>query len=168
MKIKKILKLSLYSIIALIVLIQFIRPEKNNSGFSEYSISKDYPVNSEIASILKTACNDCHSNTTEYPWYSNIQPVAWWLNDHVEDGKKHLNFDDFLNYPAYRQFHKLEEIDEMITEDEMPLSSYTIIHRDANLDESQKKQLIQWTKALRDSMRYRYSPEELISPKKRK
>ena len=90
------------------------------------------------------------------------------MSNHVIDGKKHLNFDEFLNYPLHRQYHKLEEIDEMIVEDEMPLTSYTLIHTNAKMTEAQKEMLIQWSKNMRDSMENWYPADSLISPKKRK
>lgn len=149
---KKIIRTGLYVLLAALVIIQFFKPERNLSGIADNDISKAYPVPEKVKVILETACYDCHSNKTVYPWYANLQPVAWWLNDHVEDGKKHLNFNEFLTYNAKRQSKKLEEIDETVTEGEMPLSSYTIIHRNARLDESQKEILIKWTKDLRDSI----------------
>jgi hypothetical protein len=168
MKIKNFVK-NAFIVLGLVLLaIQFIHSDKNISGFKAQSIDKKFPVNKELAAVLKTACNDCHSNTTEYPWYSKVQPIAWYLSNHVIDGKKHLNFDEFLNYPLHRQYHKLEEIDEMIVEDEMPLTSYTLIHTNAKMTEAQKEMLIQWSKNMRDSMENWYPADSLISPKKRK
>ncbi len=167
MKLKRILKYTAIFLGIAILVIQIIRPEKNNSANDSFHISKNYPVSTEVNAILKTACNDCHSNNTVYPWYSNIQPIAWWLEDHVNDGKKHLNLSEFLKYPPYRQFHKLEEIEEVLAENEMPLSSYTIIHRDAKLDNTQKEILIHWSKAMRDSMENRYPADSLVNPKDR-
>jgi hypothetical protein len=165
MKIKNFIKTALIALGLVFLAIQLIHPEKNISGLNAQSIDKKFPVNAEVAAVLKTACNDCHSNTTQYPWYSNIQPIAWYLNDHVVDGKKHLNFDEFLSYPLDRQYEKLEEIDEMIVEDEMPLTSYTIIHTNAKMTEAQKEMLIQWSKNMRDSMETWYSANSLISHK---
>lgn len=167
MKLKRILKYTAIILVLTLLVIQIIRPEKNNSADDSFHISKNYPLSNEVNAILKTACNDCHSNNTEYPWYSGIQPIGWWLAEHVEDGKKHLNLSNFLKYPLHRQFHKLEEIEEVLAENEMPLSSYTIIHRDANLDKSQKELLVHWSKALRDSMESRYPADSLVKPDKR-
>ena len=68
-----------------------------------------------------------------------IQPVAWWLNNHVEEGKRELNFNEFVTYALQGNTKKMEELKEQIDEDEMPLSSYTLIHRDAILSEADKK-----------------------------
>jgi hypothetical protein len=95
---------------------------------------------------MKAACYDCHSNQSTYPWYTNIQPVGWFVKDHIEDGKKHLNFSEFGTYTAKKQAHKLEECGEMIEKGEMPLSSYTIIHKEAVLTEAQQTSLVNYFK----------------------
>ena len=168
MKIKNFVK-NAFIVLGLVLLaIQFIHSDKNISGFKAQSIDKKFPVNKELAAVLKTACNDCHSNKTVYPWYANIQPVAWWLNDHVEEGKRKLNFDEFAKYPHYRQYHKLEELIEEVEESEMPLYSYTIIHGDAKLSDAQKTELIDWAKGIRFKMEITLPSDSLINPKKRK
>ena len=90
-------KILVFLLIFLIV-IQFIHPEKNKaSGAQANSIGTVFPVPENVKTILEKACNDCHTNNTRYPWYSNIQPVHWWMNHHVQEGKRHLNFDEYTN-----------------------------------------------------------------------
>ena len=150
------------------VMIQFIKPEKNESGNDTYHISKKYPVSEELAGVFKAACDDCHSNKTVYPWYANIQPAAWWLNHHVTDGKKHLNFSEFTNKKIAVQNHKLEEVIEMVEEKEMPLASYTYfgLHKNANLSEDQRKMIIDWAKAQMDTIKNHYPADSLILKRK--
>ncbi len=168
MKFKNILKKSLLVLAVLLIIMQFFKPAKNESGIKVNSIASIYTVPEPIDAILTTACNDCHSNKTVYPWYANIQPVAWWLNDHVEEGKRKLNFDEFAKYPYYRQYHKLEEVIEEVEESEMPLSSYTIIHGNAKLSDEQKTALVDWAKGIRLKMETTLPSDSLINPKKRK
>ncbi len=151
-------------LIALLVVIQFIRPTKNLSDDRTYDISTKYALTEEVSSILKVACNDCHSNKTEYPWYAEVQPVAWWLNDHVTDGKRHLNFSNFTSRPIAVQNHKLEETIEMVKEGEMPLSSYTWLglHSDANLTSAQRETLVKWAEAQMESLKAQYPPDSLV------
>lgn len=157
-----------YAVIILLVVIQFIRPEKNiAAGKSPNHISSQFPVPDNVDAILVKACNDCHSNNTVYPWYSNIQPVAFWLNDHIKDGKKHLNFDEFTTYRAAKQFHKLEEVEGEVNEGEMPLKSYTLIHGNAKLTDAEKKTLIDWSLAVRDSLKARYPADSLVMPNRK-
>jgi hypothetical protein len=139
-------------LIAVLVVIQFIRPAKNQSGDSAKDITTAYAVPDNVQAILKQACYDCHSNYTTYPWYSNIQPVAWWLQHHVDEGKQHLNFSEFAGYAPKKQAHKMEETWEMVEKGEMPLNSYTWIHSNARLSKEQATLLINWAKGLQQQI----------------
>lgn len=140
---KKVIKIILVLALIALVVIQFIRPEKNNEGYkSVASFETETKPSAKVASILMESCYDCHSNQTQYPWYSEVAPFSLWLDDHIEDGKKHFNVSDWNNYTVKKKEHKLEELVEMIEKDEMPLQSYTIIH--GSLSEDDKKLLLQW------------------------
>ncbi len=147
----------LWAVIVILISIQFIRPAKNlGEIYTNDDISHSVNVPVEIKNILEKACNDCHSNNTNYPWYTNIQPIGWWLNHHVNEGTGELNFSKFNTYKLRRKLKKLEEIAKQIEEKEMPLSSYTIIHRNAILTEQEQNLLIQWAltnKALLDTVK---------------
>ena len=111
---------------------------------------------------MEVSCNDCHTNNTDYPWYTNIQPVGWWMQWHVNDGKRHVNYEEFASYTPKRQYKKLEETAEMVKEGEMPLGSYLWIHHDAKLSEQQKQLFIHWATQLKDSIgkKYNIQPEK--------
>ena len=153
------------SLLAVLVVIQFFRPPMNSTkGQPEHSstdLTTKYRLPMDVQMILETSCYDCHSNNTYYPWYWNIQPVAWWLNQHIKQGKKALNFNEFAAYPPRKQFHRMEDIEEQVKEDEMPLWSYTLVHTDARLSPGDKKILIDWSKAIRDTMKLIYPPDSL-------
>jgi hypothetical protein len=159
------IKKLLLALLVVLLVLQAFRPEKNNSGNKENDISSLYPVPSNVEQILTKACNDCHSNNTVYPWYAEIQPVAWWLDDHVKDGKKHLNFNEFASYRLAKQYHKLEEVFDEVKIGEMPLESYTVVHRDAKLTEAERSILMDWSVAVRDSMKARFPADSLILKK---
>jgi hypothetical protein len=135
-------------LIFLLVLIQFIPAERNESNDTEFDITKSYDVPDNVAMILKGACNDCHTNLTRYPWYSNIQPVKYMLADHVKEGKRKWNLSTFTKLPLAVQNHKFEEVVEMVEEKEMPLASYTYfgLHPEAKLTEEERKILVDWAK----------------------
>lgn len=136
------------TVLVLLVAIQFIHPKKNISQeISASDITNVRTVPNDVLQILQTACYDCHSNNTVYPWYNTIQPVAWWMNKHINNGKRHLNFSEFGNYDTKKANHKLDEVIETLEKDEMPLFSYVIIHRDAKLTDAQKKLVIDWAKS---------------------
>jgi hypothetical protein len=159
---KKFLKRFFLFLVVVFVIIQFFRPQKNQSaGVSTNDITTKYAVPQDVMATLKTACYDCHSNNTRYPWYNNIQPVAWWLANHVKEGKRALNFSEFTAYPIGKQYRKLEEINKEVKEGEMPLESYTIIHKDAVLTTSQKLSIATWVTSLRDSIKATYPEDSL-------
>ena len=163
---KKILKITFQILLLAFIVIQFIRPAKNkSSGISANDITKAYPVPENVQAILKSSCYDCHSNNTVYPWYSQIQPVAWWLNNHIQDGKKELNFSEFASYRIGRQYRKLDEVNKQVKEDEMPLESYLWIHKYAKLDDAQKLTLANWVTSVRDSIKAHYPADSLVRKK---
>jgi hypothetical protein len=155
-------KIGVVLALALIV-IQFFRPEKNiTTQPATTHISKLYTVPADVEQILVNACYDCHSNNTVYPWYSNIQPVAWWLADHVKDGKKHLNFDVYTTYNLRRQYHKMEEVVEQVEANEMPMKSYKLAHSNARLTDAQKQLLITWANSVMNTMKAQYPIDSLV------
>lgn len=163
---KKILKRTFQILLLAFIVIQFFRPAKNRSeGVSANDITKVYAVPENVQAILKTSCYDCHSNNTVYPWYSQIQPVAWWLNNHIQEGKRELNFSEFASYRIGRQYRKLNEVNEQVKGGEMPLDSYLWIHKDAKLDEQQKLTLANWVTSVRDSIKAHYPADSLVRKK---
>ncbi|MBL0181476.1 MAG: heme-binding domain-containing protein [Chitinophagaceae bacterium] len=163
---KKFFKRLFVLLLAAFVVIQLFRPAKNKAeGMSKNDISTLYPVPEDVQNILKTSCYDCHSNNTVYPWYAEVQPVAWWLDSHIQDGKKDLNFSEFASYRIRRQYKKLEEVNELVKKDEMPLDSYLWIHKDAKLSEPQKLTLATWVNAVRDTMEAHYPIDSLVRKK---
>ena len=130
----KILKIILLVALGAFVLMQFIRPEKNESGYESVAFFETETKSSvEIAALLKTHCYDCHSDHTIYPWYAEIAPASYWLKDHIDDGKKHFNVSAWESYSAKKKDHKLDELIEFVEDGEMPLG-YT--------ETCQKKMLI--------------------------
>src|ERR1051326_7954710 len=102
---KKILLIA----VILFIGIQFIRPAKNQSAeVHTTDISNKYATSQNVSVILRKACRDCHSDSTVYPWYAEVQPVGWWLNNHVHEGKRELNLSEFITYPIARQYKKLD------------------------------------------------------------
>ncbi|MBD0331844.1 MAG: heme-binding domain-containing protein [Chitinophagaceae bacterium] len=136
------------------VLIQFIRSPKNNGkAFTSTDVTHYLIVPDSILSILKVSCFDCHSNHTNYPWYSYINPVSWWLNDHIQEGKREVNFSDFSKYTKEEIDKKLKETIDMVKRDVMPLKSYLLIHTDAKLTKQQIQKIVKWAQTERQRLR---------------
>lgn len=140
---KKILTVVLVAFI----IIQFFPIDKKNPaptpGMDFIKIKNTPP---EVAAIINRSCYDCHSNETRYPWYSNIAPSSWILKNHIDEGRKELNFSTFAVYEPKIQAHKLQECIEMVERKEMPLESYFVGHQDAKLTDEQRKILTDYFK----------------------
>jgi hypothetical protein len=150
----KLLKKILLGLLVVLILIQFIQPASNKSNeLLSTDLTKIFIVPENIQSILKKVCYDCHSNNTNYPWYSKIQPFGWLLANHIKEGKAELNFNEFGSYSKRRQISKMNGIANSMKDGSMPLSSYTMIHKDAKLSNQDKALLIEWATKTKDSLR---------------
>ena len=148
-----VLKWFLILLVSAGLILQLIRPARTVShGISGKDILKVYPVPGKVYESLRRSCYDCHSSETVYPWYSQIQPVGWWLQDHIDEGKRALNFSDFASYSVKKQRRKLDEMIEMVKGEQMPLPSYLWIHRDARLNPDQRKIMIEWARSIRKEL----------------
>ena len=137
------------SVFLVFACIQLFKPEEvafedpTNDDFIQVEMPEQ-----NIKTLLQESCYDCHSNQISYPWYSKIAPVSWWMADHIEEGREHLNLSEWGKYPKGKKAHKAEECFEEVEEEEMPLKSYTFIHRSANLEDSERKLLVRFFKEI--------------------
>lgn len=146
--VKKVIKVVLIVLVLGFVVIQFFRVDQTNPPVNAAeTMEASMNVPPDIKLILGRSCNDCHSNLTQYPWYTNVQPSAWFMKDHIDDGRRELNFSVWSTYNARRKAKKLEEICEQVERAEMPLPSYLWIHWDAKLRDGDAQTLCDWSKA---------------------
>lgn len=152
----KIIKRIALVLVAIFLVAQFFQIDKTNP---DYDASKDFitMVNApdDIAQMLKVTCYDCHSYETKYPWYTYVTPVNWWIKDHIEEGREHLNFSTWGDLEPRRAAHKMEECYEETEEKHMPLNSYTWAHAEARLTSEQRAQLVDWFKEKEDEIKAR-------------
>lgn len=147
------IQITLLTIGILFIAIQFIRPTRNGSEqVLSTDISKTLFVSDSVQDILKKACYDCHSNNTRYPWYVNIQPTGWLMAKHINQAKEELNFSDFGSYSQRRQISKLNGIVNSIEDDIMPLPSYKLMHKNAQLGTFEKRLIYTWAQQSIDSL----------------
>jgi hypothetical protein len=125
----------------LFILLQFIRPERTNPVVE----GKALEIPEHILPLLQRACFDCHSNDTKWPWYSNIMPATYFLTNHVNEGRKHLNFSEWETYSRNKKEDKLLEICEEMEEQKMPLAPYLLLHSEAKLSPEEIKKICDWT-----------------------
>jgi hypothetical protein len=143
----KILKKTLISLLVVLVIAQFFGPEKNDGDMAtvaSFLLETNPPQ--DVKKILETTCFDCHSAKSNYPWYNAITPVNYWLDEHIQDGKKHLDFSKWNEYSLKKKEHKMDELHEEVEEGEMPLNSYTWTHSEANLSPAQIAAVVTWGK----------------------
>tara|TARA_B100001109_G_C18864703_1_gene476392 strand:- start:8042 stop:8497 length:456 start_codon:yes stop_codon:yes gene_type:complete len=141
-------KIALFVILIFAVLQLFKGENKPYQEPTENDLFAQEEAPEQVALYLKSNCYDCHSNQVNHPWYANLAPISWWIQDHVEHGSKHLNFSEWGTYSAKKKAHKMEECFEEFEEDEMPLPSYTLIHRGAILEKNEKEAVLNWFKSM--------------------
>lgn len=145
-------------LLIVLVIAQFFKPEKNQGSLD--SVEKFYADTNppeDVRLVLKETCFDCHSDFTRYPWYFNITPVNYWMDSHIDEGKKHLNVSKWEGNSVKRKDHKFEDLIEMVKEKEMPLPSYTWMHTDAKLSDQQIKSILDWANQVR--LKYSLAPK---------
>jgi hypothetical protein len=143
---KKALKWAVIVILVLFVAAQAYRPDLSGPPVDEAkSMRATAQLTPEVGAIFDRACNDCHSSKTDWPWYSQVAPVSWWLKSHVDDGRRQFSFSEWGTYPQRKASRKLEEICDQVTTGEMPLKSYLLLHPAAKLSDADKKAICDWT-----------------------
>lgn len=153
-KMKKVFKKIVLIAFGAFLLMQLYQPVRV-TDYEQVPIeyfTNTYAVPAKVETILKTSCYDCHSNNTNYPWYSKIQPIRMLMDSHIKEGRENLNFSEWGSYSSRKQGNKLDRISKQIKSDEMPLFSYTLIHRNAILTTIQKEELTHWVDKVKDSL----------------
>ncbi|PKP52289.1 MAG: cytochrome C [Bacteroidetes bacterium HGW-Bacteroidetes-1] len=145
----------LIAFVILLGLIQFIRPERNQqTNPSRYDIFHKTETEVTIVTTFQTSCYNCHSNRTVYPWYASVAPVSWIINNHVNEGKEHLNFSDWILYDKEKQIKKLMDIAEVLQEHEMPPKPYLWLHDEAKISDADRQLLLKWVEEKKEQVRY--------------
>jgi len=150
---KKILKYIFGVVLVSLIIIQFInRPERVHEAVNDNDIINTLEIEGPIATLLKSACYDCHSDQPRYPWYASVAPISWRIAEHIEHGRDELNFSKWATYSARRRDHKLEEMIEEVEEGHMPLPGYVRMHHEARLDKEQIASLKTWINTEREKI----------------
>jgi hypothetical protein len=150
---KRILRFSALALLVVFIALQLVRPVPN-AGVAEGpdSIVAHHDVPEDVRAILRRSCYDCHSDYTTYPWYARVQPVRWWLDSHIREGREHLNFSVFGRYDTRSAVQTLDEIVNTLIAGSMPLKSYTWIHREAALTKAEVDMVADWAEDLIDEL----------------
>lgn len=153
---RKVLRISGLGLLLAFVAVQFVRSPRN-AGVAEgpSSIVANHPVPAGVRRILARACYDCHSNSTKYPWYAAVQPVGWWLNRHVTQGRAELNFSEFAVYSDKRAVRKLNKVADEVRERHMPLKSFLLMHQETKLTDVEIALVSNWAESLANEIESR-------------
>lgn len=142
---KQVLKVAAVLLLLAFIGIQLVRPERvNPPPTSGQTLAEHARVTPEVAAVLERSCMDCHSNRTDWPWYSNVAPASWFVTDHVNHGRRHLNFSRWGEYDRRRADNLLNDICTTAKSGFMPLGSYTFVHRGARLAPADVQTLCDW------------------------
>jgi cytochrome c551/c552 len=135
---KKWLKRIGLGLIVLLVALQLAPLNRTNP-----TVTREVKWNApETRALAQRACFDCHSNETVWPWYAYIAPISMRVVSHTNEGRERLNFS------AWDQPNEgIEEMEKAITQGEMPLWDYLIMHPEAKLSDAEKQVLIDGLKA---------------------
>ncbi len=145
---KKALKLAAILLALLFAGAQFVRPARTNpAGVAGQSLEEMSPPPAHVREVLDRSCMDCHSYRTRWPWYSNVSPVSWFVADHVEEGRRELNFSRWGRYTERDREGRLEAVCGTVREGYMPLGSYTLVHRGAALTPADVQTICDWAAA---------------------
>lgn len=149
----KILKWVLVIVIAVLILLQFHRPAKTNPPIDpSKTIEAHTQITPQVAAILDRSCRDCHSYGTRWPWYSHVAPASWLVIDDVNEGRHDMNLSDWGQYDSSEASNKLRDMCREARSGDMPLTSYTFIHRGARLSAEDVKVLCDWTTSERNKL----------------
>ncbi len=146
-------KYVLFLLMLLLTIIQWFPPDQNvPPAMPNHALTSIYAVPADVEGLLQRACYDCHSNETRYPWYSHVQPVGWWLQKHVDEGRHELNFSVFGTYQLEDHDPIFGAIAELVHEGRMPLGSYLWAHPEARLTQHELDKIVTWAQEMSDSL----------------
>lgn len=120
--------------------IQFVPVERTNPPVTGEVAAPD-----QVMETLRSACYDCHSNETQWPWYSRVAPVSWRITQHVRMGRRNLNFSEWQELTQDDEADVKRDIWDEVEEETMPLPDYLRMHPEAVLTGPQREGLRRWT-----------------------
>ena len=145
---KRFLKLAALAVLMLFAAIQFVRPPRTNPPSDpQAALGAHVAVPVDVAAVFDRSCRDCHSNDTQWPWYSQVAPVSWFVIDHVNHGRSHFNYSEWTKYDRAERAKLIEGSCEIVQKGAMPLESYLWMHRGARVSTAETAALCQWARA---------------------
>ncbi len=132
---------------AFFIFIQFVQPKRTNPPvIPSKALAAHVSIPKEVQSDLMRSCGDCHSNQTLWPWYSHIAPLSWMIVDDVNQGRRHMNFQDWEAQESPKQASQhLADICKLARENGMPPFTYRIFHKNVRLTPPELSSVCSWS-----------------------
>lgn len=135
--------------VVFLLAMQAYRPTRTNPTINPaHEIHAVTAMDPQIAPVFKRSCDDCHSNRTTWPWYSQIAPASWLVVSDVNRGRTALNFSEWGQYDARARQKHLREICGEVSGGEMPAAQYLLMHPRARLSAAEREAVCRWTRAV--------------------
>lgn len=133
--------------------LQFTGPARTNPPFDQSkTLEATTAVPPEVSANFARSCNDCHSNNTNWRWYTYIAPVSWFTVGHVNKGRTELNFSTWGKYGTRMKETRLKAICVQCRGGTMPLASYALVHREVRLSSEEVEMICAWTERARKEL----------------
>jgi hypothetical protein len=144
--VRKKLKLTVFIVGLILVGLQFTSPPHTNPTVDELqTLQATTAVPSEVSALFERSCNDCHSNKTDWRWYTYVAPVSWLTVGHVDEARTELNFSEWGTYGTRKKSTRLNAICAQCRSGTMPLPSYAFVHQEVKLSAEEVKRICEWT-----------------------
>ena len=141
------------AVLVCLAVAQFVRPSRTNPPVNPaLEINAAQSVPPELQSIFARSCNDCHSNRTVWPWYSNVAPVSWLLAYDVKEGRREMNLSQWGTYDEAKRNKLLGEMCNEVSNGEMPGTFYTIMHPAGRLTKADVQTICRWTETSKQGL----------------
>lgn len=131
--------------------VQFVRPDRTNPP-APLAASLKAKTPPHITALLDRSCRDCHSNETDWPWYTSVSPTSWLVANHVQHGREHFNYSEWNTYDSDDRDKFLGAMCDLVKRERMPLPSYLLIHPGAKLSPADVTALCSWSDKMRDTL----------------
>ena len=153
MALRTMLKWTAIVMAVIFIGLQFTTPRHTNPSFNEaQTLQAMTVVPPEVSALFARSCNDCHSNKTNWRWYTYVAPVSWFTVDHVNKGRAELNLSEWARYGTRMKETRLKAICAQCRSGTMPLASYAFVHREVRLSAEQVKLICEWTERVRKEL----------------
>ena len=153
MALRAMLKWTAIVIAVIFIGLQFTTPRHTNPPFdAAQTLAATTAVPPDVSAVFARSCSDCHSNQTNWRWYTYVAPVSWFTVGHVNDGRKELNLSEWGSYGTRMKDTRLKAICAQTKSGTMPLASYTFVHRHTKLSPDEVKKICGWTEEVRHQL----------------